>query len=223
MQRYATPTPHARPVTYLSLHNLAYEAEEACAVGARSAAAEEAEQGDGSAEQDEERRQVVEHGERAASWDGVEQAHVELRLAVDPHPAADAEHRAPAHLQSPLGLPSFITTGCRRRATSCRHSCSLCYNVRLLVLLRVVLFLPREAVLAPYMLSTCVRPSVTSRCCIEKTGQIELVLARRLPFTHPTLCYKEILASPKIRVLHFKTLSQTPDLENFVTASRSRC
>ena len=60
-----------------------------------------------------------------------------------------------------------------------------------------------------------VRPSVTSRYCIETTGRIELVLARRLPSICPTLCYKEIWVSPKIRVLPSGTLSQNTGLRKF--------
>ena len=67
-----------------------------------------------------------------------------------------------------------------------------------------------------------VRPSVTSRYCVETTGRIEPVLARRIPFTYLTLCFKKILVSPKIRVLPSETLSQTLDLENFSTVSRRR-
>ena len=44
-----------------------------------------------------------------------------------------------------------------------------------------------------------VRPSVTSRYCIETTGEIELFWAWSLPSTYSTLCYKEIWVSPKIR------------------------
>jgi len=44
-----------------------------------------------------------------------------------------------------------------------------------------------------------------------------------LPSTYHTLCYEEIWVSPKIRVLLSGTLFQTPDLENFATASRSSC
>ena len=88
-------------------------------------------------------------------------------------------------------------------------------------------FLPRDAILAWCMLSSCVRlsacPSVCHRYCIETTGRIELVLAWRLSFTCPILCCEEIWVVPKVRVIPSGTLSQTPDLENFVTASRSRC
>ena len=67
-------------------------------------------------------------------------------------------------------------------------------------------------------------PSVLStQAGIETTGRIELVLAWRLPSTYPTLCYKKIWVSQKTGVLSFETLFQTPDLENFATASRSRC
>ena len=40
--------------------------------------------------------------------------------------------------------------------------------------------------------------------------------------TYPTMCCKEIWVYPKMRVglFSYGTLSQTPDLENFATASR---
>jgi len=68
-----------------------------------------------------------------------------------------------------------------------------------------------------------VRPSVTSQHCIETSGRIKLFLAWKLPSSYPGLCYKEIWVSLKMRVLPSGTLFQTPDLENFATASRSRC
>ena len=48
-------------------------------------------------------------------------------------------------------------------------------------------------------------------------------MAQRLPSTYRTLCYKELSVPPKIRILPSGTLSQTSDLENCATASRSRC
>ena len=75
------------------------------------------------------------------------------------------------------------------------------------------------------MLSACVCPSV----CLSQAGIVSKRLdesswfwARRLRSTYPTLCYKEIGVSPKIRVRSTSsgTLSQTLDLENFATASR---
>ena len=47
--------------------------------------------------------------------------------------------------------------------------------------------------------------------------------SRGSPSTYPTLCCKEIRASPEIRVLPSRTLSQTPVLENFAASSPSRC
>jgi len=49
-------------------------------------------------------------------------------------------------------------------------------------------------------LSAClsVRPSVTSRYCIETTGRIELFLVGMLPSIYPTLCCKEIWVSQKL-------------------------
>ena len=45
----------------------------------------------------------------------------------------------------------------------------------------------------------------------------------RPPSAYPTLSYKELWVSPKTKVLPSGTLSQTRDLEDFATASRSRC
>ena len=47
-------------------------------------------------------------------------------------------------------------------------------------------------------------PAQTSRC-----------------YTYPTLCWKGIRVSPKIRVLRSRTFIQTLDIENFATALRS--
>jgi len=67
--------------------------------------------------------------------------------------------------------------------------------------IRSFIFLPRDAMLARYMLSSsCVRPSahpfVTSRYCIETSGRIELVLGTEASFhvSHTV----EIWVSPKI-------------------------
>ena len=65
-------------------------------------------------------------------------------------------------------------------------------------------FLPRDAMLARYMLSSVcpsVRPSVRHKpVCFETTRQIELVLEWEFPLTSPKLCYKENLVPPKTRL-----------------------
>ena len=61
-------------------------------------------------------------------------------------------------------------------------------------------------------LSVCL--SVTSRCSVGRDGRSNLVLARGLLSTSPTLCFQEIQVSTKIRIVP----SGTPDLENFATA-----
>jgi len=73
---------------------------------------------------------------------------------------------------------------------------------------------------ARYMLSACVRLSVCLSVCLSQAGiaskrldESSCFLVRRLCSTYPTLCYKDIWVSPKIRVLPAGTLSQTPDLE----------
>ena len=47
--------------------------------------------------------------------------------------------------------------------------------------------------------------SVTSRCFIETDGRNNLVFGMGLLSTSPTLCFKEIQVSTKIRVLPSKT------------------
>ena len=62
-----------------------------------------------------------------------------------------------------------------------------------------------------------VRPSqagIASKPLDESSG----FLSRKIPSTCPTLCCKKSFVSPKIKVP-----PRTPDLENFATASRSRC
>ena len=90
-------------------------------------------------------------------------------------------------------------------------------------------FYPRDAMLARVLAMTLclsvslfVCLSVTNRCSIEMVGEIELAfLACRLLSTYPTRCSEEIQVCAKIRALPSGTLSQTPDLENFVSAYRS--
>jgi len=48
-----------------------------------------------------------------------------------------------------------------------------------------VAFLPRDAMLARYLLSSRVCPSVTSRYCIETIGRIELVFGVEASFYLP--------------------------------------
>jgi len=58
-----------------------------------------------------------------------------------------------------------------RHGSACRYNCT---------------FLPRDAILARYLLSSCVRLSVrlsvTSRYCSETTGQLELVFGTEASF-----------------------------------------
>jgi len=90
------------------------------------------------------------------------------------------------------------------------------------------LILPRDAMLARYMLSSRVRLSVRLSVCLSQAGSASRILdessflAWGLPSTYPILCGNEIWVPPKIRVLPCATLPQTPDL-NFATASRSHC
>jgi len=58
--------------------------------------------------------------------------------------------------------------------------------------------------------------SVTNRCSIKTDERIGLVLALTLLSTYPTLCYKKIQVSTKIRVLPSGTLSRTPELEKIL-------
>ena len=77
----------------------------------------------------------------------------------------------------------------------------------------------------------CRRPlSVCLSVCPSQAGVVSKrpdesswFLECRPPSAYPTLSYKELWVSPKTKVLPSGTLSQTPDLEDFATASRSRC
>jgi len=82
-------------------------------------------------------------------------------------------------------------------------------------------FLPRDAMLARYVLSSCVCPSVCpSQACIvivsKRLDDSSWHVTWQLSSTYPTLCCKEIRVPPKIRILPSGTL-------HFATASRSRC
>ena len=74
------------------------------------------------------------------------------------------------------------------------------------------------AVLCPFV-RTSVWLSVTHRYCIETTGRSELGFGKRASFHISYTVVGKFLQ--KIRVLISGTLSQTLDLENFATASRS--
>ena len=69
-------------------------------------------------------------------------------------------------------------------------------------------------------MSVCVHPSQVG-VLLKRLNGLSWFLARRLPSTCPTLCFKEIWITPKIRILPFGTLSQTVDLQNFAMASGS--
>ena len=81
-------------------------------------------------------------------------------------------------------------------------------------------FLPRDAMLARYLLLSCfclsVRPSVTiAGIRSKRLDESNWFSARRLLSTCPTLCYEEIRVSPRIRELASGTLSQTVDFRHF--------
>ena len=62
-------------------------------------------------------------------------------------------------------------------------------------------FYPRDAMLASYYgVRLSVRPSDTSRYCIETAERIELFLGAEATLGLSTLCYKRIWVSPKITV-----------------------
>ena len=88
---------------------------------------------------------------------------------------------------------------------------------------RHTIFTARRYAGAVFAVIVCpsVRPSVRpsqAGIASKRLHKSSWYSARRLPSTYPTLCYKEIWASPK-RVLPSETL----DLENCAAASRSRC
>ena len=85
-------------------------------------------------------------------------------------------------------------------------------------------FLPRDAMVAQYSLIAMSARLFVSRVlcdmCVTCRSSAETAARIKLVFT---LSFKEIWLPPKLRVLSSGTLSQTLDLENFATPSRSRC
>jgi len=87
-------------------------------------------------------------------------------------------------------------------------------------------FLSRDAMLARYLLS-CVRLAVRLSVCPSQAGVLSKRLdessrfwARKLtPYTYIPHCIYGNMGICKTRVLRCGTLSKTPDLENFATAS----
>ena len=55
----------------------------------------------------------------------------------------------------------------------------------------------------------CLSVSVTRRCSVETVERVGLVLAWELISAYPTLCYKKIRVSSKIRELPSGTLLRT--------------
>jgi len=91
-------------------------------------------------------------------------------------------------------------------------------------LLNSIIFAARRYASAVYAVVVC-RPSVRHNPVFYRnnwTNRAGFGMEASFHLGYPTLCYKEIWVSPKIRALPSGTLSQTPNLENFATASRSR-
>ena len=55
---------------------------------------------------------------------------------------------------------------------------------------------------------------------LKRLNGLSSFFAWRLRSNCPTLCYKEIRVTPKIKALHSGTLSKMLDFENFATAGR---
>ena len=71
-------------------------------------------------------------------------------------------------------------------------------------------------------LPMCLCLSVCHKSVFYRNGWTNrAVLAWELPSTYPTVCYKELQAPSKMRVLSSGTLLQTLDFENFGTAYRT--
>ena len=93
----------------------------------------------------------------------------------------------------------------------------------------LIVFTARRYASAVYAMALCLCLSVC--LCLSEVGVLlkwlnglSGFLTWRLPSTYPTLCYKEIVLTPKIRVLPSGTLSKMLDLEIFITAAgRAEC
>ena len=89
----------------------------------------------------------------------------------------------------------------------------------------ISIYFTRDTLLARYLLLS-VRPSVRpSQAGIvsKRLDKSSWLLARRFPATIPHCVIKKFGYLQKLRVLFCGTLSQTPDLDNFARANRSRC
>jgi len=115
-------------------------------------------------------------------------------------------------------LPCANTTSHKHHQSTCIFSTDSAVGI-----VQTVFFLPRDAMLARYLLSSCVRLSVRlsqAGTVSKRLDESSCVLAWRIPSTCPTPCCKEIRLSPKIRVLPPGTLSQTVRTRR---GSRLRC
>jgi len=106
-----------------------------------------------------------------------------------------------------------------RVSTVCTYSCSISSLAVVSTLSAAVshakqprstglLFYRRDAMIAGASYGpVSVSVSVTSRCSIKRDGRLICFLAWRLFSTSPTLCFKEIRVSTKVRILPRKTFS----------------
>jgi len=78
-----------------------------------------------------------------------------------------------------------------------------------------------NAMLARPMLSLCVRLSGISWHSTKPVNCIQMIFGMEASFDLSYTVLKEILVTPKIRVLPFGTLCQSLDFKNFTIASRS--
>ena len=86
-------------------------------------------------------------------------------------------------------------------------------------------FLPRDAVLARYMLSSCVRPSVRpsyAGIVSKRLDESSCFFAMEASFHLSHTVFYRNMGISKIRYFSLGLCSQTQHLENFATASRSR-
>ena len=97
-----------------------YETDEAGAVNAGAATAEEAEDSDRSADENEDGGELLKEREESGRRHGPQQVDVDGRLRIDVHPETDPEHRTAAHLlttsTTSITRPVSSRTGDRLRA-----------------------------------------------------------------------------------------------------------
>jgi len=118
--------------------------------------------------------------------------------------------------------PSFFIALRNPSLQTASHSQSSSKHASATFFLLFFSFLPRDATLARYLLSSCVRPSVRHKPVLYRndwTNRAGFGMEASFHLSHTGFCGNFNIS--KIMALSSATLPQTQDLENFTTASQN--